>query len=429
VAATVFSWGRQREGQCGRDEKHEQSWPQKVDTGTLLFKQLDAAGNRTVAISGDNQLYSWGTGHLGELGLAYQESAIGPTPLKLVPEDLRWKQVACGYNFTIATTEEGDLYSWGANESGQLGLGHTKIIDRPTKVTSLVKITKIRAGHNHVIALNTFGEIFTWGSNQCGQLGRKIVENFAIPGKITTNDISFRYIDCNDYACAAITNKGELYTWGSGGHGRLGHGNIRNCDEPEAVKEVKDIPFLQVSLGSNHTLALTETKLIYAWGAAHHGELGYGGRRRQLKPVALNLKEKMISVLARDEISFSISASGALYSWGNSAGGLLGNGRKVGHVLVPTKIATAIEFKLISGGKKHIVGIGAGQAQPPYESWKEDDEMVDPAATKEYTDLDPEEYLYPLYFPQPKQDREKKKTTTEEDGAHPGQEEVVKGDE
>jgi len=237
------------------------------------------------------------------------------------------------------------------------------------------------------------------------------VENYAIPGKIVVDTASFRFIDCNDTACAAITNKGELYTWGSGGNGRLGHGNTRNYDEPELVKDLKDVPLLHVSLGTHHTLALTETKQIYAWGSGHHGELGLGGRRRQLKPVALNIREKMSLLLAREEISFAISAFGALYCWGNCAGGLLGNGRKVGNVLVPTKINTNIEFRSIAAGKRHVVAIGVGNGQPPYENWNEEDENVDPDASKQYAEDDPEKYLYPLYFPPPSQGRERKKPT------------------
>jgi len=328
------------------------------------------------------------------------------------------------------------VYSWGANDCGQLGLGHTKMIDRPTKIPSLakIKISKIRAGHNHAIAMTTFGDIYTWGSNHCGQLGRK-PENFAIPGLVIVPTVIFRNVDCNDTASAAISNKGELYTWGSGGNGRLGHGNTRNYEEPELVKEVKDVPFLQVSLGTHHTLALTETKQIYAWGAGHHGELGLGGRRRQLKPVALNIRDKMLQVLAREEISLAISASGGLYSWGNCAGGLLGNGRKVGNVLIPTKINTVIEFRSISASKRHVVATGVGNAQPPYEHWKEEDETVDPDATKQYTEEEPEKYLYPLYFPpSAPAERERRKQAADNKGGEEGhaeaeKEETGKGDD
>jgi len=170
-------------------------------------------------------------------------------------------------------------------------------------------------------------------------------------------------------------------------------------------------PFFQVSLGTHHTLAITETRQLYAWGAGHHGELGTGNRRRQLKPIALNSREKWATVLAADEISFGITLTGALYVWGNCAGGLLGNGRKVGNVLVPTKLNSTIEFRHISASKRHLVTLGTGQEQPPYENWKEEDELIDPDSQKKYEETDPENYLYGLYFA-PRQIKEKKKKTT-----------------
>jgi len=411
--AYVFHWGRQRDGQCGNKEQNELSWPRKLDTN-ILFKTVRAAGTRTIGISSEGELYAWGTGHMGELGLAYQDAVFTPTKIEKVPEDVHWKQLACGYQYTIAVTDEGDVYSWGSNEFGQLGLGHTKMIDRPTKIPTLSKITKICAAHNHVIALNTFGEIFTWGSNHCGQLGRINVENFAVPGQVLIETATFRSVDCNDTACAAISNKGEIYVWGSGGNGKLGLGNTRSHPEPELVKEVKDIPFFQVSLGTHHTLALTETRQIYAWGAGHHGELGTGNRRRQLRPVALNSREKWATVLAGDEISFGITLTGALYVWGNCAGGLLGNGRKVGNLLVPTKLNSSIEFRHISTSRRHIVVLGIGQEQPPSENWKED-ELVDPDVNKKYDETDPERYLYGLYFAPRVQIKDKRKKSTKEE--------------
>eukprot|EP01124_Arcella_intermedia_P020538 TRINITY_DN28025_c0_g1_i1.p1 TRINITY_DN28025_c0_g1~~TRINITY_DN28025_c0_g1_i1.p1 ORF type:complete len:440 (-),score=107.13 TRINITY_DN28025_c0_g1_i1:39-1328(-) len=406
---SVFSWGRQRDGQCGRESKEELSFPNKLDNTTLTFKLAEAAGTRTLAISSEGQLYSWGTGHVGELGLAYQDYENFPTLIEKVPEEVRWKQIACGFQYSLALTEEGEVYSWGANFNGQLGLGHTKMVDRPTKIPGLQKITKIRAAHTHAMALDTFGDIFVWGSNFCFQLGKQQVANFATPEKLVVPGVTFRNIDCSDTAGAAITTKGELYTWGNGSNGKLGHGNVRNYDQPELVKELKDIPLLHISLGTHHTLALSETKQVYAWGAGLHGELGLGGRRRQLKPQLVPSKEKFSTVLAREEISFAISASGVLFSWGNGVGGLLGNGRKVGNVLVPTALSqNTIEFKSISASKKHVIALGTGAHKLPWDNWTSEDELVDPDASKVYPNpetenREPEAYLYNLYFPKEKE--------------------------
>lgn len=89
--------------------------------------------NRSSSVA-DGQIYTWGTGHMGELGLAYLEKTDEPTKVVKVPPHTNWAQVACGKEHTLALTDGGILYAWGANELGQLGLGHTKPVDRPTRI-------------------------------------------------------------------------------------------------------------------------------------------------------------------------------------------------------------------------------------------------------------------------------------------------------
>lgn len=71
---------------------------------------------------------------MGELGLAYLEKTDEPTKVTKIPPHTSWAQVACGKEHTLALTDGGVLYAWGANELGQLGLGHSKPVDRPTRI-------------------------------------------------------------------------------------------------------------------------------------------------------------------------------------------------------------------------------------------------------------------------------------------------------
>jgi len=191
--------------------------------------------------------------------------------------------------------------------------------------------------------------------------------------------VTFKYISCGEVCTAAISNKGELFTWGSGGHGRLGHGNTETITKPTLIKSVETIAFAQVSVGFNHMLALTDTGWVYAWGAGLHGELGYGGRRRQLKPIEVPLPEKMKQVTAGYEVSFAIGMSGALYVWGNCEFGTAGIGRKVGVLDKPYKAQTDVKFKQIAVSQYHVIALGAGEGNPP-PGWSLESEMVDPDA-------------------------------------------------
>jgi len=190
---------------------------------------------------------------------------------------------------------------------------------------------------------------------------------------------TFRSISCGEYCTAAISNKGELYTWGSGGHGRLGHGNTETVNKPTLVKSVETVAFAQVSVGFNHMLALTDTGWVYAFGAGLYGELGYGGRRRQLKPIEVPLPEKMKQVTAGYEVSFAIGMSGALYVWGNCQHGTAAVGRNVGVIDKPFKVQTDVKFKQIAVSQNHVVALGAGEGTAP-PGWSIESESVDPDA-------------------------------------------------
>jgi len=211
-------------------------------------------------------------------------------------------------------------------------------------------------------------------------LGQKEQElaRVGLPQKVDV-PVTFKYISCGEFVTAAISNKGELFTWGSGGHGRLGHGNTETINKPTLIKSVETVAFAQVSVGFNHMLGLTDTGWVYAWGAGLHGELGYGGRRRQLKPVEVPLPEKMKQVIAGYEVSFAIGTSGALYVWGNCEWGTAGIGRRVGVIDKPFKVQTDVKFKHIAVSQHHVISLGAGEGNPP-PSWTLESETVDPDA-------------------------------------------------
>jgi alpha-tubulin suppressor-like RCC1 family protein len=79
-------------------------------------------------------------------------------------DKLEWIQIECGGLHTVGLTKKGEVFSWGANYSGQLGHGDEKDRTIPTKVESLdgIVIIKISCGSTFTVALTDKGEILTW---------------------------------------------------------------------------------------------------------------------------------------------------------------------------------------------------------------------------------------------------------------------------
>jgi alpha-tubulin suppressor-like RCC1 family protein len=97
------------------------------------------------------------------------------------------KAIAAGNGYTLALTESGEVYAWGLNDHGWLGLGDTENRLTPTKVAGLGRVKAIAAGRHHPLALTESGEVYAWGSNEYGQLGLGDTEYRLIPTKVASS--------------------------------------------------------------------------------------------------------------------------------------------------------------------------------------------------------------------------------------------------
>jgi len=140
----------------------------------------------------------------------------------------------------MALTEDGELFSWGYNNEGQLGLGHNDSKSSPQKV-NIFDVDSIACGGYYSLVLTVDGEVFSWGDNTYGQLGiGQIGGNFSTPQFITElEEIQVEYIGCGHSHAMILTNQGEMHMWGGNSDGRLGIGDF--TDEPLPKKVV--LPF------------------------------------------------------------------------------------------------------------------------------------------------------------------------------------------
>ncbi|MCK7488537.1 MAG: hypothetical protein MZU97_25865 [Bacillus subtilis] len=203
--------------------------------------------------------------------------------------------VSLGYLHSSAITSSGRIFTWGANFYGRLGDGTTTHRSTPVEITARFNLSggeticHVSLGNQHSAALTSTGRIFTWGRNEYGQLGDGTSTNQSTPVEITARfslsaGETITQVSLGGDRSAALTSTGRFFTWGSNGFGRLGDGTTTNRFTPVEITSNFVLSagetITQVSLGIDHSSALTSTGRIFTWGSNDWGQLGDGTATR-----------------------------------------------------------------------------------------------------------------------------------------------------
>ena len=254
--------------------------PQKVNLPSI--QQISCNGMFTTCLSQNGDVYTFGNNTYGQIGSEGDEIACG-IPFHIVSlEDINF--VECGYNFILCKSNNGDVYGWGCNEYGQLGLGDFDNRRVPTKCEYWPKdIVDIKCGGAHTIVLVQSQEVYSCGDNDSAQLGR-----YVEPEYIFKSDDYLEYtssslqkipllseiirIETGDNHSMCIDTNNDIYVFGSNYEGELGLGDTDNRYEPIKHPSLSNI--IDVSSGGNHSFVKTSNNEIYAFGNNQCLQLG-----------------------------------------------------------------------------------------------------------------------------------------------------------
>ncbi|KAI4348067.1 hypothetical protein L6164_008829 [Bauhinia variegata] len=279
MAGDLYTWGdgTHNAGLLGHgtDISH---WIPKRIAGPLegLQVALVTCGPwHTALVTSTGQLFTFGDGTFGVLGHGDRENVPYPREVESL-SGLRTVAVACGVWHTAAVVEvivtqssasvsSGKLFTWGDGDKNRLGHGDKEARLKPTCVPSLIDYNfhKIACGHSLTVGLTTSGRVFTMGSTVYGQLGNPISDGKVpclVEDKLAGESVE--EIACGAYHVAVLTSKNEVYTWGKGANGRLGHGDIEDRKAPTLVEALKDRLVKYIACGSNYSAAICLHKWV-----------------------------------------------------------------------------------------------------------------------------------------------------------------------
>ncbi|XP_014496784.1 PH, RCC1 and FYVE domains-containing protein 1-like [Vigna radiata var. radiata] len=273
----LFSWGdgTYNVGLLGHGTDVSHWIPKKV-SGPLEGLQVISisCGTWHSALATSNgKLFTFGDGTFGVLGHGNRQSVSYPKEVQLL-SGLKTIKVSCGVWHTAAIVEvtfqsgsnvlSRKLFTWGDGDKYRLGHGNKETYLQPTCVSTLIEYNfhQIACGHTMTVALTTSGHVFTMGNTENGQLGNPLADGkvpILVQDKLVGEFVE--EISCGSHHVAALTSRSELYTWGKGANGRLGHGDIEDRKSPTLVESLRDRHVKNISCGSNFTSCIC----IHKW--------------------------------------------------------------------------------------------------------------------------------------------------------------------
>jgi len=342
----------------------------KKDAGavsnTTTFVAVLAGGFHSLGLSEEGRIFSWGLGADGQLGHNETQSKRYPELIESI-SDKKFVCISAGMDFSAAVSEDGRIYTWGKGSGNQLGHGTQDNVAIPKMIVyshvKPVKFVQVSTGCSFAVALTDQGTLWSWGNGESGRLGHGNEEGLLYPKLIENKDIQnvkFKRIYTGGFSCLALTDSAEIYSWGWGRSGRLGHGHENNILAPEKINS--PIKFSDIAT-STHSMALSEEGHIYTWGPAAYGVLGHGKWTLELAPKRIESVKhlKFVAIAAGDNHSLGLTKEGCVYSWGRQ--GRLGFASKEN--MDDKNIPTLIEhfepnvfITYIAAGREHSIAIG-----------------------------------------------------------------------
>ncbi|RZB99556.1 PH, RCC1 and FYVE domains-containing protein 1 isoform B [Glycine soja] len=230
----------------------------------------------TAVVTSSGQLFTFGDGTFGVLGHGDRKSVSLPREIESL-KGLRTVQAACGVWHTAAVVEvmvgnssssncsSGKLFTWGDGDKGRLGHGDKESKLVPTRVVTLDEpnFCQVACGHSMTVALSRLGHVYTMGSCVYGHLGNTQADGklpTPVEGKLSKSFVE--EIACGAYHVAVLTSRTEVFTWGKGANGCLGHGDTNDRNTPTLVEALKDKQVKSIACGTNFTAAICLHKWV-----------------------------------------------------------------------------------------------------------------------------------------------------------------------
>ncbi|KAJ3707271.1 hypothetical protein LUZ61_010976 [Rhynchospora tenuis] len=300
-----------------------------------IVRRLLAAGADPDARDGES---GWSSlhralhfGHLAVAGALMEagaslnlEDAKGRTPVDLLSGPV--SQIVGKAPDSVET----EVFSWGSGTNYQLGTGNAHIQKLPCKVDVLHDsyIKHVAASKFHSVAIGGKGELYTWGFGRGGRLGHPDFDIHSGQAAVITprqvmlglGSRCVKVVAAAKHHTVIATEVGEVFTWGSNREGQLGYTSVDTQPTPRRVSSLR-VRITAVAAANKHSAAVAETGEVFTWGCNKEGQLGYGtsnSASNYYPRLVECLKGKAFkSVSAAKYHTVVVEVDGEVFTWGH----------------------------------------------------------------------------------------------------------------
>lgn len=299
IEKELYTWaniqgGTEIVGQLGHGNTAMYRAPKKVSYfDGIAVSQVACGEDFTVILTLSGEVYSCGSNYYGCLGVGdTNDDALTPVRIDSL-DNIPIHNIACGDSHVVALTKEKNIYTWGCGEYGRLGLGNEEDFSSPQLVNLPVgysAIVAITCGRDNTFLLTINGHLLAFGNNEHNKMALNQTVQFKRKALTEDNIIHFTHtptpvralrsyklvsISSGKSHSAAIDEFGRLLTFGSNKYGQLGVRDNKPRDNPCLVRgDLNGKIVMLCSCGDGFTVAATKDNQLFSWGLSDNGRLG-----------------------------------------------------------------------------------------------------------------------------------------------------------
>lgn len=335
----LYCWGERAAAVLGTGNSSDQPSPILANvsnlTGENNFIQMGTGHTHACGLKASGEVYCWGDNTTGRLGIGSGASQSSPVKASMPEAAI---SLGVGLSTTCAVGVSGNLFCWGPDTQEAMGNG-SGVVNHLTPTmtgTSSDRWLATTGSESAHCALRSNGKPYCWGYNDLGQSGTGVGGDIPSPTVVSTSEL-FTQIESRWKHSCGLTDSGVGRCWGNNAWGGLGDGTTTNSSTPVNVTSISNI--LTMNTGGGHTCALLASGKTYCWGFDVVGQVGNGAAGGPASPTAIDATNTYVKLAIGYRHSCGIRANGYLYCWGEDAAGELGDDATLAVKDVPTAVA------------------------------------------------------------------------------------------